>query len=155
MNGTSHVAARTGCDVQGVAAVEAALLRWGQRYLDRVYTSAEQAECRAGGATSLAGRFAAKEAVLKLCGRPDGVDPRWVEITADSSGRPQVRLHSRAAGQAAALELGRIDVSIAHDSGIAMAVAVALTGSADLRRDRRSHHAAPHDPEHHAGRVAS
>lgn len=142
MDDSRDGAALTGCDVQGVAEVEAALSRHGQRYLDRVYTTAEQADCRAGGATSLAGRFAAKEAVLKLCGRPDGVDPRHVEITADGSGRPQVRLHGTVARRAAERGVGRIDVSIAHDSGIAMAVAVALTGRPDPGRDRSSHHAA-------------
>ena len=119
----SSPAVRVGCDVQSVADVERAVSRFGTRYLDRVYTAAEQADCRAGGASSLAGRFAAKEAVLKLLGSADGIDPRSVEVIA-SGGRPRVRLHGAAARLARTIDAQAIDVSISHDAGVAFAVAV-------------------------------
>ena len=87
---------RTGCDLQRVDVVSDAIRDFGARYLDRVYTPGEQASYATGGAASLAARFAAKEAVLKLIGTADGVDLRSVEITT-VDGRPAVRLSGLAA----------------------------------------------------------
>lgn len=106
-----------------------AIRDFGARYLDRVYTPAEQASYAAGGPASLAARFAAKEAVLKLIGTADGVDLRSVEIrTAAGSGRPEVNLTGRAAELAAAagLDAAAIDVSLSHTGDLALAVAVGL-----------------------------
>jgi holo-[acyl-carrier protein] synthase len=118
--------ARTGCDLQRIEDVTDAIRDFGDRYLDRVYTPAEREAGRVGGAPSLAARFAAKEAVLKLIGTADGVDPRSVEIT-HRDGRPVVRLSGRAADLAAAAGVGPIDVSLSHSGDHALAVAVALT----------------------------
>ena len=93
---TTAPRARTGCDLQRIDDVTDAIRDFGDRYLDRVYTPAEQEAGRLGGAASLAARFAAKEAVLKLIGTADGVDPREVEITHED-GRPVVRLSGLAA----------------------------------------------------------
>src|SRR4051795_12490576 len=105
--------ARTGCDLQRIGDVSDAIRDFGDRYLDRVYTPAELAAYRTGGAASLAARFAAKEAVLKLIGSADGVDPRSVEIVSHH-GRPEVRLSGRAAQLAQEARLGHIDVSLSH-----------------------------------------
>lgn len=127
---------RVGCDVQSVADVTRAVADFGARYLDRVYTHAEQADCAAGGPTSLAGRFAAKEAVLKLLGSADGIDPREVEVVS-AGARPTVRLTGAAADLARATRTTTIDVSISHDAGLAFAVAAA---------SRCTHH--EHHPSH-------
>jgi holo-[acyl-carrier protein] synthase len=116
---------RTGCDLQRVDVVRDAIRDFGARYLDRVYTPAEQASYAAGGPASLAARFAAKEAVLKLIGTADGVDLRSVEITTPQ-GRPEVRLTGRAAELADEAGLADIDVSLSHDGDLALAVAVGL-----------------------------
>ncbi|CAN5606354.1 holo-ACP synthase [soil metagenome] len=132
--GTPSSRARVGCDVQAVAAVEAAVRSFGQRYLDRVYTAAEQAACRRGGPTeatsrlsaeSLSARFAAKEAVLKLLGSADGVDLREVEVIG-TGGRPGLRLHGSAARLAERRGAGEIDISLSHDGGMAFAVAACV-----------------------------
>ena len=123
---TALLRARTGCDLQRVDDVEDAVRDFGARYLDRVYTPVEQEAGRVGGTASLAARFAAKEAVLKLIGTADGVDPRSVEIT-HRDGRPVVRLSGRAADLAAAAGVGPIDVSLSHSGDHALAVAVAIT----------------------------
>jgi holo-[acyl-carrier protein] synthase len=127
---TTAPRARTGCDLQRIDDVTDAIRDFGDRYLDRVYTAAEQEAGRVGGAASLAGflaaRFAAKEAVLKLIGTADGVDPREVEIT-HQDGRPVVRLSGRAATLAEEAGLGPIDVSLSHSGDHALAVAVAIT----------------------------
>ena len=121
---------RTGCDLQRVGDVSDAIRDFGTRYLDRVYTPAEQASYATGGPASLAARFAAKEAVLKLIGTADGVDLRSVEIRtpAADSGRPEVRLTGRAAELAREAGIGAadIDVSLSHTGDLALAVAVGL-----------------------------
>ncbi|WP_051247527.1 holo-ACP synthase [Nocardioides halotolerans] len=121
--------ARTGCDLQRIDDVTDAIRDFGDRYLDRVYTPVEQEAGRLGGAASLAARFAAKEAVLKVIGTADGVDPREVEI-ATAAGRPVVHLSGLAATLAAAAGIGPIDVSLSHTGDCALAVAVALTDPA-------------------------
>ncbi|QIG42184.1 holo-ACP synthase [Nocardioides anomalus] len=135
---TPHQAprARTGCDLQRIDDVRVAVRDFGARYLDRVYTPVEQEAGRTGGAPSLAARFAAKEAVLKLIGTADGVDPRSVEI-AHEHGRPVVRLSGLAADLAADAGLGPIDVSLSHSGDHALAVAVAL--QTDHETEPRTH----------------
>ena len=104
-----------------------AIRDFGARYLDRVYTPGEQASYATGGAASLAARFAAKEAVLKLIGTADGVDLRSVEITT-VDGRPEVRLSGLAAelAERAGIDAEGIDVSLSHTGDLALAVAVGL-----------------------------
>ena len=102
-----------------------AIRDFGARYLDRVYTPAEQASYETGGAASLAARFAAKEAVLKLIGTADGVDLRSVEIQT-RAGRPEVHLTGRAAELAHDAGIEDIDVSLSHTGDHALAVAVGL-----------------------------
>jgi holo-[acyl-carrier protein] synthase len=116
--------------VQRIDDVTDAIRDFGDRYLDRIYTRREQESYRTGGASSLAARFAAKEAVLKLIGTADGVDPRSVEIT-HRDGRPVVRLSGLAATLADEAGVGPIDISLTHSGGIALAVAVALTETRD------------------------
>ena len=121
---------RTGCDLQRVDVVSDAIRDFGSRYLDRVYTTGEQASYATGGAASLAARFAAKEAVLKLIGTADGVDLRSVEIrtAASGGGRPEVHLSGHAAdlARAAGIDAAGIDVSLSHTGDLALAVAVGL-----------------------------
>jgi holo-[acyl-carrier protein] synthase len=68
----------SGVDLIEVARVSRAVERHGQRLLDRIFTPAEQAYC-AGRPTSLAGRFAVKEAVSKAFGTGIG-DLTWLEM---------------------------------------------------------------------------
>jgi holo-[acyl-carrier protein] synthase len=130
--------ARTGCDLQRIDDVTDAVRDFGARYLDRVYTPTEQAAGRAGGAPSLAARFAAKEAVLKLIGTADGVDLRSVEI-AQQDGRPVVRLTGLAATLADEAGLGPIDVSLSHSGDHALAVAVAIENPPAAHTEPRTH----------------
>jgi holo-[acyl-carrier protein] synthase len=125
---------RTGCDLQRIEDVSDAVRDFGDRYLDRVYTAAEQAAYRTGGAASLAARFAGKEAVLKVIGTADGVDPRTVEII-HQDGRPVVRLSGLAATLAEQAGLGPIDVSLSHSGDHALAVAVAITSTSTTTRE--------------------
>ena len=79
-----------------------------------------------GSTEALAGVFAAKEAVCKALGTGIGkVHWQDIEIIHAYSGEPEVRLHGTANEVAAARHLSEWAVSITHDGGIAMAVAVA------------------------------
>ena len=115
-----------GCDLQPVDEVEHAARTFGAHYLDRIYTEGELGRYRDRGAGSLAARFAAKEAVLKLLGKPDGANLRSVEVVTDDDGRPEIRLHGDTAVLAREMGVGRIDISLSHAGGMAMAVAVAV-----------------------------
>jgi len=99
------------------------------RFIHRVYTPLEQAQLQ-GNTEALAGVFAAKEAVSKALGTGIGTGigkVHWqdIEIIHAYSGEPEVRLHGAANEVAAARHLSEWAVSITHDGGIAMAVAVA------------------------------
>ncbi|MFF7725827.1 holo-ACP synthase [Streptomyces sp. NPDC008001] len=74
----------------------------------------------------LAGRFAAKEAVVKALGHGfgRGITPRQIEIGRLDDGGPVVRLSGRAAGHAAETGVGGLAVSIAHKNGLVIAVAL-------------------------------
>lgn len=76
----------------------------------------------------LAGRFAAKEAVLKAIGTgfTAGVKPRQVAITRSTTGNPAVHLSGAAAAHAAELGMSQIQVSITHKADLVLAVAFAL-----------------------------
>ncbi|MGN8050182.1 holo-ACP synthase [Curtobacterium sp. 22159] len=119
---------RTGTDLAAVEDVTAGITAHGERYLSRVFTERERADT--GDAPErLAARFAGKEAVLKLL-RPmptDAVPLTDVAIVLDASGAPVVTLSGRAAALADAIGCASIAVSLAHERGLAIATAVALT----------------------------
>ncbi|MER3545120.1 MAG: holo-[acyl-carrier-protein] synthase [Chloroflexota bacterium] len=120
----------TGVDLIEIARIEAAIARFGDRFLQRIYTPAELAYCR-GRASELAARFAAKEAVAKALGvglafmAADGVGCREIEVLSDERGKPTVVLHGRARARAEALKLRDWSLSLSHARDIAIAFVVA------------------------------
>lgn len=121
-----------GIDIVAIERLENILARHGQRFVDRICRPGEDRSPDAGHrAQHLGGLFAAKEAVLKALGTgwDRGVGFRQVEITRLEAGRPGIRLHGRAAEEAARLGAERIHVSITHDGGVAAAVAVLERGA--------------------------
>ena len=101
------------------------MARFGQRFLDRVYTEAEQAYCR-GRAPQLAGRFAAKEAVSKALGTGiRRIHWRNIEVLPNRAGAPKVTLHGRARQRYEAMGLAGMEVSISHSRDNAVAIAIA------------------------------
>lgn len=108
------LALATGVDIIEIPRIEAARDRWGERFLNRVYTDAEIRYCRGRG-SRLAGRFAAKEAVSKALGV--GIRTlRWrdIEILPDARGKPHVHLYGKAAMIAEHLRLDAFEISITH-----------------------------------------
>ena len=99
-----------------------------QRFRERVFSAAERdwLDGRDWRAESAAGRFAAKEAAAKALGTGIGTI-RWVdiEVTAQDTGGPRIRLHGAAQRAAANLGVDRMWVSITHDRGRAAACVIA------------------------------
>jgi holo-[acyl-carrier protein] synthase len=114
-----------GVDIVEIERVAGVIARWGERFLQRVYTETELAYCR-GRIPELAARFAGKEAVTKALGTGiRGLAWREMEILADPLGKPLVRLHGRARARAAAIGLSHFAVSLSHSRDYAVAMVVA------------------------------
>jgi holo-[acyl-carrier protein] synthase len=112
-----------GIDIIRVARIAEALERFGERFVARVLTPAEAVYVRRRPET-LAGRWAAKEAVSKVLGLGvRGIGWRDIEIERLPTGQPAVRLHGRAERRATQLGMGRVAVSISHESDFAVATA--------------------------------
>jgi holo-[acyl-carrier protein] synthase len=117
-------------DVIEIDRIEHAVHRWGERFLNRVYTAGEIAYCR-GRAQSLAGRFAAKEATSKALGVGiRRLSWRDIEILPDQRGKPTVHLHGKAVEVARWQKLEHFEVSITHSRTDAVAVVTAWGESA-------------------------
>ncbi len=116
----------TGIDLIEIERIERGIGRLGQRFLDRFFTAQEQDYCN-GRVSSLAGRFAVKEAVSKALGTGIG-DMRWVdiEIVCDNRGRPELHLHNKAQELAKTLGLKHWSISISHTNTHAIGFAVAM-----------------------------
>jgi holo-[acyl-carrier protein] synthase len=112
-----------GIDIIKVDRIRDTLERFGDRFTQRVLTPAEQRYVR-GRPETMAGRWAAKEAVSKVLGLGvRGIGWRDIEVERLPTGQPAVRLHGRAAARAEQLGMGRIAVSISHESDYAVAIA--------------------------------
>lgn len=110
-----------GVDIIEIERIERAIHRWDGRFLQRVYTEAEQSLCK-GHVPELAVRFAGKEAISKALGTGlFGISWREMEILADRRGKPLVQLYGRAASRAAALGLADFAISLAHSRDYAVA----------------------------------
>jgi holo-[acyl-carrier protein] synthase len=115
-----------GIDIIKVDRIRRTLERYGSRFAGRVLTPDERRYVRDRPET-FAGRWAAKEAVSKVLGLGvRGIGWRDIEIERLPTGQPAVRLHGRAAARAAQLGMGRIALSISHESDYAVAVAFGL-----------------------------
>jgi holo-[acyl-carrier protein] synthase len=122
----------SGIDLIEIGRIQQSLDRYGQRFLRRVYTPAEQAYClrKRKAAESLAARFAAKEAGAKALGTGISQGVNWLEIEVgrEPGGRPTLRFHGRAAERAARLGVVHAALSITHTAELAMASVVLENG---------------------------
>ena len=119
-----------GIDVVEVSRIEGSISEFGDKFLNRIFTSAEQEYCRRQKRSSLhyAARFAAKEALSKAFGTGIGQEVGWLdlEIIRKPSGEPAVVLHGRAKEFAERKGLSDIKISLTHAEHYAAANAVAL-----------------------------
>ena len=124
------VIAGVGVDLVDIARLEAALRRTPE-LAGRLFTEAERAAVsgRAAPAASLAGSFAAKEALAKVLGAPPGL--RWTdaEVLHGANGRPFLAVRGTVAAAARARGIGAWHLSLSHDGGLCVAMVVAESGT--------------------------
>ena len=122
----------TGIDLTEIGRIQKSVDRFGARFLDRVYTAAEQAYCmrKRNSGESLAARFAAKEAAAKALGTGISRGVTWLEIEVfrEPGGRPALRFHGRAAQFAERLGVVHAALSLTHTGSLAMASVVLEDG---------------------------
>jgi len=122
-----------GIDIVETQRIAKLLEDHSERFLDRCYTPAEQAYCRRNlrrYVEHLAGRFAAKEAVLKVLGTGWRRGIAWtdIEIVSEPSGAPKVVLTGECLRIAQGLGISRWHVSISHIETHATASAIGMRG---------------------------
>ena len=122
---------RVGIDLTSVTGVQDSISTHAERYLDRVYTDGELADCQTPAgldAERLAARFAVKEAAMKVL-RPERDDAvPWTEIEvrhADASGRGRDRAQRPRRRARDAAGVGELSASLTHEAEFAAAVVVA------------------------------
>lgn len=123
-----------GIDIVEIARIKQSFEEHGQRFLDRVYTKAEQEYCARNKKRHfehLAGRFAAKEAVLKVLGTGWRGGIAWtdVEILNEISGAPKVTLTGESLRIATEMGIANWHISISHIETHATASAIGLRGN--------------------------
>lgn len=126
-----------GIDLVKCDRIRDAVRRWDKRFLDRIFTPQEQeyAFARRVPSLHLAGRFAAKEAVLKALGTGWRGGIRWNEISVihepgggspDRAGRPRVEVSGRVKALMDAMGVVEIQISLSHDTDYSIAQAVLI-----------------------------
>ncbi len=117
-----------GTDIIEIARIAQSIDRYGERFVQRIFTASEIAYCRRKkiAAESFAARFAAKEAAAKALGTGISRGVSWleIEVTREPWGRPTLALWGRAAERARELGVVRVSVSLTHTREMAMAVVV-------------------------------
>jgi holo-[acyl-carrier protein] synthase len=118
-----------GTDLMETKRIEVSIERYGERFLERVFTTGEIAYClrkKKNAAESFAARFAAKEAGAKALGTgiSRGVTWKELEVRREANGRPTLHLSGRAAELAGAMGVRRMQLSLTHSRELAMAVVV-------------------------------
>lgn len=122
----------SGIDLTEIARIQHSVERFGERFLNKVYTAGEQAYClrKRKSAESLAARFAAKEAAAKALGTgiSHGVTWQEIEVVREPSGRPSLAFHGRARELASRLGVTNAALSLTHTADLAMASVVLEDG---------------------------
>jgi holo-[acyl-carrier protein] synthase len=142
-------AIRVGADVVAVKQVAESVDTFGARYLRRVYTDHELASSTgspAVRAASLAARFAAKEATIKVL-RPSGHQPDWrsIEVRRHAGGWCTMALTGHAAALADEAGVAELAVSLTHEGDVAAAVVVALCQTSASTAAQSGMATVPHD----------
>jgi holo-[acyl-carrier protein] synthase len=117
-----------GTDLIEIARIEKSVARFGDHFLDRVFTAGEIAYCRQKkhAAESLAARFAAKEAGAKALGTgiSRGITWKEIEVRREPGERPTLHLSGRASERAKQMGVKRLSLSLSHSRDVAFAVVI-------------------------------
>ena len=120
-----------GIDMVDCRRIQQSIDQHGQRFLNRVFTEFELGYClgRKREIEHLAGRFAAKEAVLKVLGTGwrDGIAWTDIEVRNETSGQPTIHLSGKCEEVAQQLGLSKILISISHIETHAIASAIGVS----------------------------
>ena len=118
-----------GVDVVDVARMKRALSRH-PTFEDRVFTDEEVAYCTRGGtaAECYAGRFAAREAVIKALGGLRGAKWKDISVVRAPTGAPSILLAGAAAARSSMLGIERVLISFTHERNMAVAFCLAVRG---------------------------
>ncbi|MEO8892208.1 MAG: holo-ACP synthase [Coleofasciculaceae cyanobacterium] len=123
---------RLGTDLVHIPRIAGALERFGDRFLQRIYTTTEQQDCgclppQTPNINQLAGRWAAKEAVAKaLLTGFRGFSYTDIEIRRQANGAPQISLHGNAAALSASLGKCQWQLSLSHDRDYCVATVLLI-----------------------------
>jgi len=121
-----------GTDIVECLRIRRMIDQHGELFLNRVYTDREVRYCqgRRHATEHFAGRWAAKEAVLKCLGTGwrRGMDWTDVEVRNDRQGQPHIQLHGAAKDRAQSLHISAVLLSISHCRAYATAYALAVRG---------------------------
>lgn len=113
-----------GVDIIEIVRIKRVIARWKGKFLERVYTERELDSCYKRP-SSLAARFAGKEAVIKALGNPKpSIGWKDIEILAEASGKPSVHLFGKAKNQAYSLGLSNLAISLSHSKEYAIAIVI-------------------------------
>ena len=117
-----------GIDVIQNDRIRESLEKFGDRFINRIYTEGEQQYCKkcANPAIHFAARFAAKEAAFKALGTGWAAGVKWkdVEVERLASGKPELHLHGEALERAKSMGATRFHVSLTHDQLVSVAVVI-------------------------------
>ena len=117
-----------GTDLIEIERIQASMDRFGERFLERVFTAEEIAYCRKKkqSAESFAARFAAKEAGAKALGTgiSHGVSWKEIEVTREMGQRPMLHFRGRAGELAETMGVRRVHLTLSHSRTLAIAVVV-------------------------------
>ena len=120
-----------GIDVIQNERIAHSLERFGDRFLNRIFTEGETAYCKGCARPEIhyAARWAAKEAAFKALGTGWAAGVKWkdVDVHRLPSGQPELHLHGEALNRATALGAGRFFVSLTHDRTVSAAVVILET----------------------------
>jgi len=136
MSIANHKVLGIGVDVVETARIESSLERFGDRFLQRVFTEGEIQYCNSMKfpARHLAARFAAKEAVSKAFGTGIGGSMGWkeIEVKRKESGEPYIQLHGAALQHARQLQVTDVFASLSHSDNYSVANAVVTALAVDV-----------------------
>jgi holo-[acyl-carrier protein] synthase len=124
----NHGDITVGIDLIEIDRVQNALDRWGDRFLNRIYTTGEIDYCN-GRAERLAARFAAKEATMKALGTGiRGISWCEIEVSREKGQPPKLTLHGRTAGVATDAGITDLALSLSHSKAYAVACVIGRVG---------------------------
>lgn len=115
----------TGIDIVNIERIDGLMGRWGDRFLERVYTEREILRCQrmSRPPECFAIRFAAKEAFLKAIGSGlrNGIQWTDIEVENDPMGKPLLSLHRRAREVLQTHRIEKTFLTLSHDRPFAVA----------------------------------